>query len=360
MTFIANITVRDYPVLLGDVIISQPHPPSTQVSIPTAGQLREQIHGNHYIVGTGQKICVLNDSFAVAWSGARIHAKSLILQAEDELKKGASVEEVLHMFSESPSNREIEFIGIFERDGKISSFSVNTPIIENDHPVIDSIAVNSNNASAKFYGLIQESAFGDLKGYHPLDAAVAVALELGASMLTSDFHDLSSLENFYGGGLEIALWRNGRIEKVGNIVYVFWIYNLNTNNGTHQLLPIALKLDYIDGALVTQRVQFQSDGATRNNSYHIQIVQPRNRIIPEDQIKAKGLPSWEWELICSLALVIDGKNCTSFIRSWSRSTNRWISFERNSEGLFLSVSKDYLKSIIYFIESALRSRRPMD
>jgi hypothetical protein len=71
MTIIAHFNAFGRPTLLGDLLVSTNVKPTREVHVPAARDINERIflRQNFYIAGLIQKIVLLHDQLAIAWSG---------------------------------------------------------------------------------------------------------------------------------------------------------------------------------------------------------------------------------------------------------------------------------------------------
>ena len=87
MTLIANFTVNNYPVIMGDLMLSNEMLPRTMAegfNIPTAENVNKRIPVSIWntVSGLRQKVVVFKNKFALAWSGSLDDAAKVISNIE--------------------------------------------------------------------------------------------------------------------------------------------------------------------------------------------------------------------------------------------------------------------------------------
>jgi hypothetical protein len=77
MTLIAQLSVNDAPILIGDVLLSRETRTGLKVNLPLVGVINQILAANSlpFEVGFAQKMNVFDGRIAVAWSGCSIQAK---------------------------------------------------------------------------------------------------------------------------------------------------------------------------------------------------------------------------------------------------------------------------------------------
>src|ERR1700733_4607004 len=70
MTIIAHFRYR-VPTLIGDLLVSTNSRPSKPVDIPASRNINERrfLRPNYYVAGLRQKLVLLSNALAIAWSG---------------------------------------------------------------------------------------------------------------------------------------------------------------------------------------------------------------------------------------------------------------------------------------------------
>ncbi len=81
MTLVASFAVKNWPVLVGDIMISAPeHGQKTRpFNIPTHGNVNARLPpaSERIVSGLIQKVTILSPHLALAWSGTSICARSV-------------------------------------------------------------------------------------------------------------------------------------------------------------------------------------------------------------------------------------------------------------------------------------------
>jgi hypothetical protein len=69
MSLVARLAIKDYPLLLGDLLLSGPEDPSATFLVPSVGDIREVFPPRSGFVPCGlcQKVAVIGDNLVIGW-----------------------------------------------------------------------------------------------------------------------------------------------------------------------------------------------------------------------------------------------------------------------------------------------------
>ena len=92
MTLIARIRKDGVPVYVGDLLLSREGETRQPISIPVADDINSKLPlGTSWsIVGTRQKLNIINDRLVVAWAGHQVQARVLAKEIRDAVAAGAT------------------------------------------------------------------------------------------------------------------------------------------------------------------------------------------------------------------------------------------------------------------------------
>ena len=109
MTLIARLAINDFPMLVGDLLLSGPSVPDTQDDVPTTENLTAIFPaGSTYVPrGLRQKIAVVADNLVVGWTGRLITAQEVIA----ELRRKSCIPTV-HIRHAHEALRQPESVGL--------------------------------------------------------------------------------------------------------------------------------------------------------------------------------------------------------------------------------------------------------
>ncbi len=228
MTLIARLAINDFPMLVGDLLLSGPSVPDTQDDVPTTENLTAIFPaGSTYVPrGLRQKIAVVADNLVVGWAGRLITAQEVIAELR---RKSASqpftyVTLMKHFDSLSPSVwNGFGLVGFIDdtKDRVVqwgrSYWQVNTKLFRK----VGLLGTGLDDVEKMLLSVpkLPEGLEHPLNGP---EQALGFALHLTGSLLQLEIATGKSLSEFYGGGYEVAIYIKDRYQKVDSITYMFW------------------------------------------------------------------------------------------------------------------------------------------
>ena len=80
MTVVARLNINDFPMLVGDLLLSIEDPSASPSAVPTAGDLSALFPAGSPCIPCGlrQKLAVVADNLVVGWSGALDVARDVV------------------------------------------------------------------------------------------------------------------------------------------------------------------------------------------------------------------------------------------------------------------------------------------
>lgn len=268
MTLIASFSIQQHPVLIGDLMLSRqfddlnykPFP------IPTHDDVNRLIPNatGRLIAGLVQKVNLLSPRLAVAWSGREDLAREIMItlkkEVEDPNFRWANLDTFLDRLPKQ--NAKLSLIGLFLDDRadeggegfKIFSFGWNSDegrlSRKENWPLVQDCRAAGTGTSA--FGKIAEGLQAirePSREINPLEKAVSIAMSLSSQLMGKQMRTSAGLDEFYGGGFEIATILNGEIRKVDEISYHFLDVTLDKDDEMTISFKRTLKFCYCENLL---------------------------------------------------------------------------------------------------------------
>jgi hypothetical protein len=259
MTLIAQLSVNNAPLLIGDVLLSSEVNTGLKVSLPLVGNVNEVLakHGQPFEVNFAQKLHVFSDNLAVAWSGSAIEA-TRALGALSRLAQRRDALCIDEIGSELNVIRDViprlQLIGVLlgKRRGAERAahcFALGVQPIE--VPYFGRVFATGSGRDF-FLNMLPKSDWT----HSGTGSDFQVAHVLLGALTNEDYRTGQSILGRWGGGYEAVTCsqQTGRFEKVGNILHTFW--TLHAANGSIDFSPMFYKTAYWQDALLIRAVRF--------------------------------------------------------------------------------------------------------
>ena len=227
MTMIASAINDGVPIMISDILVSQATRPSYEVALPTTMIDVLQFSSGttrYYPSFFNQKIYLVNDRVCIAFAG-EVH---IIKKALEDVR----------MFCRIYENVSGDQLGIhlanIRKDGEWENFACIAQVIEDDgiltrfyynskegvSPLAGEV-VASGSGSADFISETLEQASIILRGEtNPYLKALQIGGILNSKVLSREWYNLHTINNNWGGGLELVFANRDRFEKLDNVVYI--------------------------------------------------------------------------------------------------------------------------------------------
>lgn len=353
MTLIAGIHVGKNPILLGDLLISSKIAPKEIITLPTIGELNINQPGENSacISGVSQKICILNDRISVAWSGSRIIAKHIIKEMKDHFSCKQITREKIEEFISSQNKREVDqlsLIILYVNKQGLFSYGLDTTDIETPEFGHCKISGSGTGEFIEFLYLYTQykQSRDDIT---PLSMSIGRTLGLASGLIGYEMAVGANLDSYYGGGLEIASYIEGRFQKIGDILHAFWIYDPEEDPDRIDFSPFIYKLDYWKDYLVIRRINLDhSAGQAFAQSYNIFVVEPLVESKIEKNLTLSDLPDLNAQYFSNTILI---RNQSERIRShstvhYSPGRDAPLKIDNEKEGISIYINESFFQSEI--------------
>jgi hypothetical protein len=262
MTAVARLLVKEQPLLIGDLLLSNRPTPGREIQLPIVNVTYREAVGDKGPSGLCQKIAILTDSIAVGWSGNRQAAQGVLadlkLRCEFDSLNLEEVKDYLRRQHRSVW-QDVSLAGfIFDADASyVCSFGIGCKTIES--PLFGEIDLLGTGDGA-FENYLQHfteiPVFQQDPDNQVLQAA-ACGLTLAGNFFTMEQHESENLSMKFGGGYEIATLSRGKFVKLGDILYVFWSATVNQLDKSIKLREFpycAFRYEYYDDLLVIRGI----------------------------------------------------------------------------------------------------------
>lgn len=296
--------------MVGDLLISSSIPPKHPIVLPTVGELPKKLElkGENHIAGTAQKICIVNPHLAVAWAGRKIIAIDIIRRMKRYFSKRTIDSDTLKVFFKSQDAKnleEIEMVCWYRNKQGLNSFGVNTTNIDTEN--FGHCHIGGTGAGDFIGHLYEERQLKIMEGNEDSpNAAVVHAISLASRIVANEMAGGENLASFYGGGIEIAAYIDGRYKKIGDTLNIFWTYNAEEDGSGMTFIPIIYKLDYLKENLVIRRVEFEVDektGDQKVKNYSTFIIESLLKPINKRKIDLRKLNDLNCKYLSSFIFV---------------------------------------------------------
>lgn len=289
------------PLILGDLMLSGPKKGgSTTLIMPTVEKAQD-------IFSTGfdkipyelhQKIAVLGDNLVIGWSGDHLNATEVIRDLYAENKTTPVTKSVLEDFFQSVPEHVwyerggVGFLGFVKDTNGIVEFGYRYTGLKTKHlgniGFLGTGTDDLENLVRKFPNLLSPK----MGNPNPLQLAVTFAFGLTGNLLALELATRKSLQNFYGGGYEIASLVSGKFEKVSNVTYLFWAAEVSDTGARISQLPMHVMSFCYQGDILTIRSIYFSDPARNVSTYQANFaIRPMHRMVSGEELAALSVPN---------------------------------------------------------------------
>jgi hypothetical protein len=219
MTAIAGYTDSSLPVLFGDLLISGPEKEDKKVIIPGIGdtEIVFPTGSGYTITGLKQKVCLVNDNLAIAWSGSFIAAASIIKNITKDLKTIThdSVKEYFDTLTSCKLEQEICLIAIFidEETGKDWIIFKNADAYKSSQFGIAAFGGSGKVLLRKGIQHLETLDFKHAYPPTPFHQVVTHTAFLTSGFIAHDFDSNRNLLHYFGGGFETVTKIDRKLKK---------------------------------------------------------------------------------------------------------------------------------------------------
>jgi hypothetical protein len=347
--------------VIGDLAVSG-EGPGGEGAVPTIGSLSEVFahvpgHTGTVVTGCMQKVVICHDRLVVAWTGSVIAAKALLRElAQISAPDVASLRTVVESQDDSALTKDLELLGFLAEPAGVdlfllSRFHIRGRTLRISVPDIPHFLGTGADRMRQQFDLAQKSIWSD--GGSSRDEVVVVAskvLVAAGQLMAQEMTGLQPLQEYFGGGYEIACWGGGRFEKIEGIAHLFW-RALVSDEGV-ALRPIRLlKPTYVGSTLVVHATNLQpQDDAGSTGPIEAHIIRAPHQLIAHTIDLPKARFGGEPLLLCNYMTVeVDNRGVASFISLVSGGTPKPVRISDTEKGAALEIDPTFLEGQLFAI-----------
>ncbi len=358
MTAVARFAVQECPMLLADLLLSGPPLPGVTAKVPTVDDLSAAFPPGSPIVPRElcQKIAVVSENLVVGWAGGYDTARRVIgdLRQVDADQRFTNETLQRHLdgldkstWAESGDPYSIGLVGfIRDPDNRIAQFG--RSYFKLDTQLFGKVGLLGSGLDdfEKFLQPTQELPEATNVTMNVLQQSIGFGLTMGGSLLRVELENPASLQQFYGGGYEIAVSELGKFKKLDDVTYVFWWVETDGPRLRGGLMPSrAFRYSYKDDLLRIRSVAFVQNSARTVAREQLFLVPPVYRDVRPDEEADKSVPPLNARWLCNYFLVRfgDGRIAIYAKFAYQPREKQWLRFEDFDCGVKLAVSQEFLK-----------------
>src|SRR5450755_2498631 len=261
MTLIAAINADETPAIFGDLVISSAWESGRAVRVPAVGDATSVFPAGfgRAIRDVEQKLVLLADNCAVAWSGTETVARTIVSElraiASQVPLTSSAIAEYLSKL-DPIDQRQVTFVGWVHEGDHFEQFWFNASIGEG--ALFGRIAAGGTGADA-FVGLASQISVGptgQVSTMNGLDRVVVSLLSAMGWLFRAELGSQSTPLNLFGGGYEIATFVGNKFEKIGDVLFIFWSAVVSDARLVELKVPsLIMKQDYEGETLLLQTLR---------------------------------------------------------------------------------------------------------
>ena len=355
MTAVISYFQRGNPVLVGDLLLSG-NEPDTPACLPTTGSVENVFpQGSGFVpVGLVQKIDLITNYFAVAWSGSQIEARTVISEIRDQSGR----------WSWNPDDVETSIVRIVEASGA-GNLSLLWLLFDGKQVFQNGFEAIGRSTEKKGFGRIlgigSKSAlehFDNLMDFvcatlttnetnHP---ALVSGLVTAAAFSSRELANPNVLTQYFGGGFEVLVLADNRFQKLDDFVLVTWDAEEDGQGGYKLSVPYYFQRHlYCGDILVIRAAKLEATAA--NSAKYAPMTfyaPPAARGVSREELESLPRIEISASLICN---IIQLKTRSGRVELLLRA-NRWATQEpqmtisEHDGEIRVEARADYLATLI--------------
>jgi hypothetical protein len=366
MTVVARLAINDYPMLIGDLLLSKKGPHASSSRVPTAENLSAlfPVGCPRVPCGLRQKLAVVADNLVVGWSGTLHAAGDVIAELKRRSQSQPFTYETMTKHFDNLSRSvwdEIGLVGILE-ESKDRVFQWGRKSREADTKLFGRVGLLGTGLDdlGKMLRGVPRLPLGLERTLLGPEQALGFCLQMTGNLMQLEIATRKSLAKFYGGGYEIATAIDDKYQKVGDITYMFWRAGIEGNGVRIAYAPYkTFRYAYENDVLVIRSVSFDdSREAPAVTDEEIFLVEPVYRDINPGEIAAIKPPTLNSRHLCVYFLLQAPKGVAVLAAAHRKSyatDKKWVTFAETPAGIRgIEVEQDFLREIAKKIERDLR------
>jgi len=287
MTLVANFNVKNWPVLVGDIMISVPaHGRKTKpFNIPTHANVNARLPpASKYIVSElVQKVNILSPRLALAWAGTAFRASSVFRNVleRNQAPTFHDVESVLdERRDKSKYYLYVTGICLEEAQGEprqIIRFAwdsdIGWEVQKHVFPKYGDCYAGGTGAEA-FLSMLGNSVSRLSAQTSALQEAICLSLGYLGKLAGDQMRKGAGVDEFYGGAFEIATLLADQLQKIGDVTYHFWEARSAPNAQVTIKVHASLRIAYFEDYLVIRKLKFAGEVADTIGADELYVIRP--------------------------------------------------------------------------------------
>jgi hypothetical protein len=355
MTLVVRLAISDYPLLLGDVLVSGPETAGSSLVVPTVGAMTNVFpEGSGYVpTDLRQKLAVLGDNLVLGWAGSRIAAKVVTRELLDlNSRRSLTLDSLMRYFDELDSSiweQGTGFLGFVKDGSGVAQFG--RCCYEVPTSLFGRVGLLGSGVPYVEAYLHGNPQIPDLpRALNDLQRSVGVALIASGSFLCHEIATHHTLLHYFGGGYEIASLVEGTFAKIDDVTYLFW-YGQIDESGCRFNIHQVCKYSYQGDLLLIRAATFsEPSSATPVLTARpiFTVVPPVYREPTEQELHSVRLPSFDSKWLCNYFMIPRAdRDIGVFVHIYySVEGDAPIRFADNEDFLTIAFRDDFLKSVI--------------
>ena len=229
MTLIASFEYQHTPILVGDLLITSKGAPTREAATPLIHEPNKIVgkEGTRSIVSLRQKLAILHEHICLAWTGDLFYAERFAEHIRSFSLGKASIgyddlRAVILAYPREDLENHLDFI-VYSWHGTGWGYFSNLKPFDLDLQILSQMRVGGSG-TAHFIRHFETAAkalplTGSLDEYTLLGTRALLYASLASAQ---QFFEGVGLTEWWGGGFEVVVFRDGRLAKLGPICWLYW------------------------------------------------------------------------------------------------------------------------------------------
>jgi hypothetical protein len=263
MTLVVATSINGVPVILGDILISSQHDPGRLIALPTRSDAGNLLPPGYSVATVRRKVVILHDRLAVAWAGRQIGAQRVIRDLRRWLQETDLDRDRLFAFLDGyedlGSGARCELVGWIVDGRGPTAFYWNMPDVWAGH---EEYITGSGKEDFTAHVKGARENFYTSQDLSPTARVVHICLALAGFGIGREVLSGDSLAHLYGGGMEVALFTEGRFSMLTDITFLFWRVEFDARLRESRIahVPTELKFLHVNDCLVVRTRRIDERG----------------------------------------------------------------------------------------------------
>lgn len=365
MTLISQFSIRNAPIVVGDVLLSSERRTGLRKDLPLVGDINQALadRGLPFEVSFAQKVNILSDRLVVAWSGPMDQAERALRILSAAVSSGQisdkdDFEKELQAIDPDKINK-LQLIGMLVTDvrgNQVSGSTLALNVPPTDVPGLGTVHA-AGTGKDDFTRLLGKTDW-TLGG---VANELQVAHFILGELVNMEYRQGGTIENRWGGGFEAVTFDSdsGRLQKIGEILHTFWKVDLHSPDKA-QFIPSFYKTTYWRDALIVRYARFDSIAERtfqlKMNSF--ELIPPLLKDAKEYDLEELGPVDFSHKVLCCHVAVErpGGRDVMQIIQPSKPDATVELEFHGSDSSGRLHIPGELSKMVIE--EAQTRSSRP--